>query len=262
MSESLLQSLNEGILTLTINRPDKLNALNAALILQLNQALKEASANQAVRVIIITGSGSKAFVAGADISEFANYSVEEGKKLSADGHKLLFNYIENLNKPVIAAVNGFALGGGFELALSCHVRVGSKSAKVGFPEVNLGVIPGYGGTQRLSMLCGKGKAFELILTADMLGAEQALGLGLFNHVVEESELLDFCKAMAKRMISKSPNAIQRAIRAINAQHPSPSDAYSTEIDQFGLCFGTPDFIEGTTAFLEKRKPDFSHGLVH
>lgn len=262
MSENLLSDLKDGILVLTINRPDKLNALNAALILDINQALKEASANPSVRVIIITGSGSKAFVAGADISEFANYSVEEGKKLSADGHKLLFNYIENLNKPVIAAVNGFALGGGFELALACHIRVGARSARVGFPEVNLGVIPGYGGTQRLSMLCGKGKAFELILTADIVGAEPALQLGLFNHVVEDAELLDFCKSIAVKMISKSPNAIHRAIRAINAQNPSPSEAYHTEIDQFGLCFGTPDFIEGTTAFLEKRKPDFSHGLVH
>jgi enoyl-CoA hydratase len=259
--QNLLQQMNEGVLTITINRPDKLNALNKQTIDELHQALADAASNADVRVIVLTGSGEKAFVAGADISEFASYSVEQGKMLSEEGHNKLFNFIENLNKPVIAAINGFALGGGFELALSCHVRIASEKAKIGFPEVGLGVIPGYGGTQRAAFLAGKGKAFELILTGDMIPAREALAFGLVNHVVEPEQLMSTALAMATKMASRSATALAAAIRAINVTSPSPSAGFKKEIDEFGYCFGTPDFVEGTTAFLEKRKADFSKGVT-
>jgi enoyl-CoA hydratase len=261
-AEFLLKQLHDnGILSITINRPEKLNALNKEIIQQLHQALSEASANEAVRVIILTGAGSKAFVAGADIAEFASFSVEEGKNLSAEGHRMLFNFIENMNKPVIAAINGFALGGGFELALSCHVRIAAKSARVGFPEVNLGVIPGYGGTQRLAQLAGKGIAFEMILSAEMIKADKALELNLVNHVVDDEQLMTKALELAGIMSSKSPNALKRAIKAINALQPNDAHGFSEEVNQFGLCFGTPDFIEGTTAFMEKRKAAFQIGVI-
>lgn len=258
---NLLLSEQQQVLTITINRPEKLNALNAQTIQELHHVLSEANRRPDIRVIILTGAGEKAFVAGADIKEFANFSVEQGRRLSADGHRLLFNLIENHNKPVIAAINGFALGGGFELALACHIRICTHDSRVGFPEVTLGVIPGYGGTQRLCQLAGKGRAFELILTADMIGAEDAYRLGLVNHITDREGLMKLALQMAGKMISRSPEAIKRAIRAINAREPSDSDGYQAEIDQFGLCFGTADFIEGTTAFLEKRKPVFNSGYA-
>ena len=183
--ENILTSSENSILTITINRPDKLNALNKKTIDELNQALIAAEKDASVKVIILTGSGQKAFVAGADILEFANFSIEQGKALSAEGHKKLFDCIENLSKPVIAAVNGFALGGGLELAMACHIRVASDNAKMGLPEVSLGVIPGYGGTQRLAQLVGKGKAFEMIMTADMINAADAHAWGLVNHVTTQ-----------------------------------------------------------------------------
>lgn len=260
MFQNLLQESRNGVLTITINRPDKLNALNSQTIDELHRALADASANPEVRVIIITGSGEKAFVAGADISEFASFSVEQGKMLSAEGHQKLFNYAENLPKPIIAAINGFALGGGFELALSCHVRIASEKARIGLPEVSLGVIPGYGGTQRVAALAGKGKAFELILSGDMITAQDAHTFGLVNHVVSPEQLLVFAQTMAEKMASRSSSALAAAIKAVNASFPSSSDGFSKEIEAFGQCFGTPDFKEGTSAFLEKRKPDFSKGI--
>ncbi|MBX7051741.1 MAG: enoyl-CoA hydratase/isomerase family protein [Flavobacteriales bacterium] len=249
---------NDGaVMLITINRPNQLNALNKDTIEELNKALSLADVNPDVRAIIITGSGEKAFVAGADIKEFSSFGIEEGKQLSAQGHKLLFDFVENMSKPVIAAVNGFALGGGLELAMSCHVRIASDNAKLGLPEVTLGLIPGYGGTQRLAQLVGRGKAIEMITTADMMKAEDAVKWGLVNQVVTQSELLDTCKALAAKMVKNSPKAIAAAIRSVNAGYRAGMNGYAAEISEFGKCFGTQDFLEGTTAFIEKRKPSFT-----
>jgi len=254
--ENILTEIQHQILTITINRPEKLNALNKNVIQELHDALADASHNKEVKVIIITGAGEKAFVAGADISEFANYTPEQGEELSRNGQKILFDYIENLNKPVIAAINGFALGGGLELALCCHVRVASSNAKMGLPELNLGVIPGYGGTQRLAQLIGKGKAMEMILTSDMVNAEEALKLNLVNHVTSKEELLDKANELASKMAAKSPVALATAIRAVNANYKDGINGFDTEIKEFGNCFSTYDFKEGVSAFLEKRKAEF------
>jgi len=205
----------------------------------------------------VTGSGEKAFVAGADIKEFASFSIEQGKLLAAQGQQMLFSYIENMKKPVIAAINGFALGGGLELAMSAHIRVASTNAKMGLPEVSLGVIPGYGGTQRLAQLVGRGKANEMVFTAGMIPAHDALNWGLVNYVVELNELLPKAEEIALKIINNSGTAIQSAIRSINANYTDGLNGYSVEIDEFGNCFGTADFKEGTTAFLEKRKPNFT-----
>jgi len=254
---NLLIEVSDLVMVITINRPSQLNALNSETIDELNKALSLADVNPEVRAIIITGSGEKAFVAGADIKEFAHFKTEEGRMLSARGHKLLFDYTENMSKPVIAAVNGFALGGGLELAMSCHIRVASDNAKMGLPEVTLGVIPGYGGTQRLAQLVGKGKALEMITSASMMSSEDALSWGLVNYVVPQAELLAKCKEIASKIVKNSPNAIGAAIRAVNAGYRSGTNGFAAEIREFGLCFGTADFSEGTTAFLEKRKPAFS-----
>jgi enoyl-CoA hydratase len=259
MSYQHLLVADEGaIRILTINRPDQLNALNRATIDELDRALNEAEADKSVRVLIITGSGAKAFVAGADIKEFAHFSVEEGKALSADGHKKLFDHVERLNKPVIAAVNGFALGGGLELAMSCHFRVASETAKLGLPEVGLGVIPGYGGTQRLAQLVGKGKAMEMILlgSAGTIPAAEALQWGLVNHVVAQDQLLPTCMELAGKIAKNSPTALGAAIRAVNAGYEPGANGLQREIEEFGKCFGTADFKEGTGAFMEKRKAEF------
>ncbi len=250
-------SKENSIATVTINRPEKLNALNKDTIEELHQVFLELEKNYQTRVIILTGSGEKAFVAGADISEFADFTVEEGIQLAARGQDLLFNFVENLKIPVIAAVNGFALGGGLELAMACHFRVASDTAKMGLPEVSLGVIPGYGGTQRLPQLIGKGRAMELIMTAGMIAAEEAYRMGLVNHIVPQAELLDYCKSIANRIIKNSPLAITKAIKAINASNKEGENGFETEIKSFGRCFGTEDFKEGTTAFLEKRKAVFT-----
>jgi enoyl-CoA hydratase len=195
-------------------------------------------------------------VAGADISEFAHFSVEEGGKLAAQGQALLFDFVQNLDTPVIAAVNGFALGGGLELAMSCHFRVASDNAKMGLPEVTLGVIPGYGGTQRLAQLVGKGKAFEMIVTADMINAQEALQLGLVNHVTTQEELLNKCKEIANKIAQRSSVAVRTAIKVINAGYNQQVNGYEVEIEEFGKMFGTGDFKEGVRAFLEKRKANF------
>ncbi|WP_276389162.1 enoyl-CoA hydratase/isomerase family protein [Eudoraea chungangensis] len=242
--------------TITINRPAKLNALNKETIKELSKALKKLDENNRIRVILITGKGEKAFVAGADISEFSDYSVKQGKELSAKGHKSLFDYIENLGTPVIALINGFALGGGLELAMACHFRIASTNAKMGLPEVSLGVIPGYGGTQRLPQLIGKGRALELIMTANMIDAHRAKEIGLVNHVVPMEELLEKGLKTANSISKNSPVAISYAIKAVNAGFNHNMNGYKTEIDAFGDCFGTKDFKEGTQAFLGKRKADF------
>ena len=254
--ENILIEKQDAIAIVTINRPTKLNALNKATIQELHDGFKSLNEDKSVKAIIVTGSGEKAFVAGADISEFANFSVEEGGKLAAEGQRLLFDFVQNLSTPVIAAVNGFALGGGLELAMSCHFRVASDNAKMGLPEVTLGVIPGYGGTQRLAQLVGKGRAMEMIMTAGMIDAETAKNSGLVNHVVSQAELLDFTKGIAAKITKNSSVAIAKAIQAVNANYTDGINGYQVEIENFGFCFGTEDFKEGTTAFLEKRKAVF------
>jgi enoyl-CoA hydratase len=254
--ENILVATNENSATITINRPTKLNALNVATIQELHNAFENLENQHEIRTIILTGSGEKAFVAGADISEFANFSIEEGAQLAAQGQEILFDFVENLKTPVIAAVNGFALGGGLELAMACHFRVASDNAKMGLPEVSLGVIPGYGGTQRLPQLVGKGRAMEMIMTAGMIDAETAKSYGLVNNVVPQAELLDFCNSIAQKIVRNSPIAISQAIKAVNANFKDGENGYKTEIKAFGKCFGTEDFKEGTTAFLEKRKAVF------
>ncbi|MBL4652820.1 MAG: enoyl-CoA hydratase/isomerase family protein [Flavobacteriales bacterium] len=253
---NILTEIEGAIQIITINRPDKLNALNKETIEELGNAFSSAEADGNVRAIIITGSGEKAFVAGADISEFYQFSVEKGKELSAKGHEILFDLVENLTTPVIAAVNGFALGGGLELAMCSHIRIASDNAKLGLPEVTLGVIPGYGGTQRLAQLVGKGKANEMIFTAAMISAEEAKQWGLVNNVVPQEELLETAKKMASKIARNSPVAIASAIRSVNAGFKDGVNGYQSEIKEFGKCFGTEDFKEGTTAFMEKRKAVF------
>jgi len=254
--ENILSDSQNEITTITINRPSKLNALNKDTITELRDAFEEANNDNNTKVIIITGSGEKAFVAGADIKEFADFNTEEGSRLAAKGQDLLFNYIENLETPVIAAVNGFALGGGLELAMACHFRVASDTAKMGLPEVSLGVIPGYGGTQRLPQLVGKGRAMEMIMTAGMIDANKALAYGLVNHITTGEELLPLCEKIADKIMRNSSVAIRSAIKAINANFKDGVDGFNVEIEEFGNCFGTEDFKEGTTAFLEKRKANF------
>lgn len=253
---NLLVEQKNNICWITINRPAQLNALNKETIQELHTALAEADASKETGVIILTGSGEKSFVAGADIKEFAHFDVAEGKELAAKGQELLFTFIENLSTPVIAAVNGFALGGGLELAMCSHIRIASANAKMGLPEVSLGVIPGYGGTQRLAQLVGRGKANEMVFTAGMIGAEEALKWGLVNDVCPLEELHERAEKIASKILNNSATAIAAAIAAINANFADGVDGYQTEVDAFGSCFGTADFKEGTQAFLEKRKPNF------
>lgn len=256
MYNNLLIENKGQIQIITINRPAQLNALNKETIQELSDAVKAAEADNGIGVIILTGSGEKSFVAGADIKEFADFSIAQGGELAQKGQELLFNTIENLSKPVIAAVNGFALGGGLELAMSAHIRVASTNARVGLPEVSLGVIPGYGGTQRLTQLVGKGKANEMVFTASMIKADEALTWGLVNHVVELEELMPKALEIAEKILANSGTAIASAIRAINAGLEDGVNGYDAEILEFGKCFGTADFKEGTTAFIEKRKANF------
>lgn len=256
MYQNILTEEKGGIQLITINRPKQLNALNKDTIAELHEALKAADANRDIRVIILTGSGDKSFVAGADIKEFADFSIAQGGELAQRGQETLFSFIENLSTPVIAAVNGFALGGGLELAMASHIRIASDNARMGLPEVSLGVIPGYGGTQRLAQLVGRGKANEMVFTAGMIKAADALQWGLVNYVVEQGELLVKAEEIAGKIMNNSSSAIASAIRSINANYEAGVDGYEVEIKEFGKCFGTDDFKEGTTAFLEKRKPNF------
>lgn len=253
---NILVQIDAAIANVTINRPKKLNALNKETIQELNEAFSALEKDSSVKVVILTGSGEKAFVAGADISEFAHFDVKEGENLAKKGQELLFNFVENMSTPVIAAVNGFALGGGLELAMSCHFRIASDNAKMGLPEVSLGVIPGYGGTQRLPQLVGKGKAMEMIMTAGMIDASEAKQVGLVNHVITLEELLPLANKLANKILRNSSVAIGAAIKAVNANFTDGVNGFETEIEAFGNCFGTDDFKEGTTAFLEKRKPNF------
>jgi enoyl-CoA hydratase len=253
---NLIVESADSIAVLTINRPNQLNALNSETISELSNAFKTLEDDKNIKVIIVTGSGTKAFIAGADIKEFYQFNIEQGAELSSKGHHTLFDLVQNLNKPVIGAINGFALGGGLELAMSCHFRLASDNAKLGLPEVTLGVIPGYGGTQRLAQLVGKGRAMEMVVSAKMISAEEALNYGLVNYVTSQEELLETCKKIALKIVKNSSVAIAGAIRAINAGYTDGINGFEKEIEEFGKCFGTKDFKEGTTAFIEKRKADF------
>ena len=252
---TILTELNQGILTITINREDKLNSLNAMVILELNEVIDMVYQNDEIKGAIITGKGPKAFVAGADISEFKGLTQEMGKALAKRGHEV-FDKIEMCGKPIIAAVNGFALGGGCELAMACHLRIASENAKFGQPEVKLGIIPGYGGTQRLTQLIGKGKALEMLMTADTIDATCAEKLGLVNDVVQTVELLDSCKALMMKITGMAPYAIAQVVQSVYAHFKSGINGFDTEIELFGKCVATQDFAEGTDAFLSKRKPSF------
>jgi len=254
--QNILIDQQNKITIITINRPNKLNALNKETIHELGRAFSEGDIDENCRVIILTGSGDKAFVAGADIAEFSDFDESQGAALAEEGQRILFDFIAELNTPVIAAINGYALGGGLELAMAAHFRIASENAKMGLPEVSLGLIPGYGGTQRLPQLVGKGKAMELIVTAGMLSAQEALQWGLVNHVVLQEELLAFTIKIATKIAQNSSTAVASAIRAINASFEKSINGFETEISEFANCFGTDDFVEGTTAFLEKRKPEF------
>ncbi|HEY4652554.1 MAG TPA: enoyl-CoA hydratase-related protein [Pontibacter sp.] len=253
--ENLLVQLENGILTITINRADKMNALNIDTVREIKAAMQRVYDDAEVKGVIITGSGAKAFVAGADISEIAELSEVNARNFAERGQEV-FSMIEDCNKPVIAAVNGFALGGGCELAMACHMRVASANAKFGQPEVNLGLIPGYGGTQRLPQLIGKGKAMELMMTGDMISAEEAKALGLANHVVAPEELIPTCTAILQKIMSKAPLAIGLVIECVNAVFDKEENGYQTEANSFARCCASEDFVEGTNAFLEKRKPAF------
>jgi enoyl-CoA hydratase len=253
--QTLLTTLENNILTVTINRPDKLNALNKDVFADLESVMDEVYKNEEIRSVIITGAGAKAFVAGADITEFSGLSVDDGKTLAEKGQKT-FARIEASPKPIVAAVNGFALGGGCELAMACHFRIASENARFGQPEVNLGLIPGYGGTQRLVQLIGKGRAIELLITGNMIDANTALSYGLVNAVVRAEELLNKVLSILSVANTKAPLAVARSIEAANAVFDETKNGYKVEIDGFGNCFGTEDMKEGTAAFLEKRKAVF------
>jgi enoyl-CoA hydratase len=256
MYNTILTGLENGIYTITINRPDKLNALNKDVIQELSAALDEVYNNAEIKSAIITGAGPKAFVAGADITEFLSLDAAGGKELAQRGQDMVFSKIENAPKPIVAAVNGFALGGGCELAMACHFRLCSENAKFGQPEVNLGLIPGYGGTQRLTQLIGKGRAMEMLMSANMIDANTALQYGLVNYVVPAEELLNKAKSILETINSKAPLAVAACIESANAVFDESKDGFKTEVDAFGACFATEDMKEGVQAFLEKRKADF------
>lgn len=255
MYQTLLANLENGIYTVTINRPDKLNALNKDVFTDLDRMMTEVEANPEIRSVIITGAGPKAFVAGADISEFTSLDKTAAMTLAKRGQDI-FARIENSSKPIVAAVNGFALGGGCELAMSCHFRVAADTAKFGQPEVNLGLIPGYGGTQRLVQLIGKGKAMELLMSAGMIDAAEAYRLGLVNYVTSPESLLEKTTALLQTINTKAPLAVAGCIKAANAVFDESKDGYALEIEEFGNAFNTEDMKEGVTAFLEKRKAQF------
>ena len=254
--KNIISEHREGICYLTVNRPNQLNALNETTIFELNKAIIKADNDKQVKVIILTGSEKKAFVAGADIKEFSSFDATSGQNLARKGQELLFDLLENLATPSIAAINGFALGGGLELAMACHIRIASENSKMGLPEVSLGVIPGYGGTQRLTKLVGPGKAYEIILTADMITANEAKEIGLINHVCSAEELMNKATTIANRIIRNSPCAIEKTIKAINKGLYNTQKGYEEEKKLFGSCFKSNDFNEGVRAFVEKRKPNF------
>ncbi len=254
--KNIIAEVKDQILYLTINREQKLNALNKSTLAEIASVIIFAAESDEVRGILLTGAGEKAFVAGADIAEFSDFNAEQGEELSKNGQHNVFDAIANCPKPVIAAINGFALGGGLELAMACHIRIAAIHAKMGLPEVSLGLIPGYGGTQRLTTLVGKGHAMEMITTADMITAERAFQIGLVNHVVEANELTKKAEEILNKIITRAPLAVSSAIIAINAAENSDFNGFTVEIKEFGRCFQTSDFKEGVTAFLEKRKAVF------
>lgn len=255
MYSTILTNLENGILTITINRPDKLNALNKDVFTDLNNVVDEINNTPEIKSAIITGAGPKAFVAGADITEFGGLNKEQAMALAKRGQDIFFK-IENNPKPIVAAVNGFALGGGCELAMACHFRVASENTKFGQPEVNLGLIPGYGGTQRLTQLIGKGRSMEMLMSANMIDANTALQYGLVNYVVPAEELLNKVKSILEIINTKAPLAVAGCIKAANAVFDETKDGFAEEISEFGSSFATDDMKEGTTAFLEKRKANF------
>lgn len=253
--QNLISEVKENILYLTINREKALNALNKDTLKELADAIIFANESDEVRGVIISGAGEKAFVAGADIKEFSDYSGAQGEELARLGQQNVFNAIENSPKPFIAAINGFALGGGLELAMACHMRIASAHAKLGLPEVTLGLIPGYGGTQRLTQLVGKGKAIEMIITANMITAGDAEKIGLINYAVPHAELISKAEELLNVVKQRAPLAVTAAIKAVIAS-VSEKNGYDVEIEEFGKCFDTKDFKEGVSAFAEKRKPNF------
>ena len=254
--ENLLIKTENNITTISINRPKKLNALNIKTFEEIANAVKLNVLNEKTKCIIITGVGDKAFIAGADIKEFIDYNASAAYDFSENGNKFLFEVIENSTKPIIAMINGYALGGGLELAMACHIRVASDDSRMGLPEVSLGIIPGYGGTKRLPLLIGKGRAMEMIITGRMINAKEAKSFGLINYVVKKEKLTDFCNSLANKIILNSPNAIKHAINSLNSNYKEGFSNFSDEILNFSKCFDSDDFKEGTSAFIEKRKPNF------
>lgn len=253
---NLLLEQHDKIAWVSLHRPKKLNALNKALLEEIHHLFSALKDDDKIRVIVLTGSGERAFVAGADIAEFADFNSKQGQALAEKGQQEVFDFIANMPKPVIAAINGFALGGGLELALCCHLRIATKNARMGLPETSLGVIPGYGGTQRLAQLVGRGRATEMILSARMIDASEALHNGLVTQLVEQEELLSAAAELAEKIIKNSPNAVQQALKAIAAGYDEGKNGFQTEINLFGSCFAHPEFKEGTQAFLAKRKANF------
>lgn len=254
--QTIVGQLEEGLLMVTINRPDKMNALNKTVLEELEQAFIQINNEPSIQGVIITGSGEKAFVAGADISEFKGIDAKAAMEMAGRGQRI-FDSIEKSTKPVIAAVNGFALGGGCELAMACHIRIANEQAKFGQPEVNLGLIPGYGGTQRLTHLVGRGKALELMMSGNMLDAAGALQWGLVNQIVPAGELIQESKKLLRTILSKGPQAVGRVIEAVDACFDKSKNGYTEEVRLFGECFGSAEMQEGVSAFLEKRKPKFN-----
>ena len=253
---TLIDSLEDGVMTITINRPDKLNALNAVTLSELKHCIENAYDDHVVKGIIITGSGNKAFVAGADISEFTELNELNGRKFSERGQEI-YALIENCHKPIIAVVNGYALGRGCELAMTCHLRIGTENAFFGQPEVSLGTLPGYGGTQRLTQIVGKGKALEMMLTGEMIGAEEALSIGLVNHLVStKEEGIIKANEILQKIFRNAPLSVGMVINCVNAAFSKDEDGYQIEANSFANCCKTEDFKEGISAFLEKRKPEF------
>jgi enoyl-CoA hydratase len=256
-SSSILEIRNEsGILILMLNRPEKLNALNRAVLQEIDAQIELAYTDASIKGIIITGSGNKAFAAGADISEFSSLKPHEAQLLSQEG-QLIFQKIDKLNKPVIAAVNGFALGGGFELSLACHIRIASDNAKFGLPEATLGLLPGYGGTQRLPLIVGKGRAIEMMLTGEQVDATKALAWGIVNYVTTQEELIPTCISLLQKMLAKAPTSIQEVLRCTHLAMETGGASFNEEAKSFGRCAGTEDFTEGVQAFMEKRKATFT-----
>ena len=253
--DNLLHHIEEGIATIKINRPKKLNALDIQTIQELDTAIRQYLDDSSTDGIIITGEGEKAFAAGADIAEFSEYTPSQAKEM-AENTRTVFQNIENATKPVVAAINGFALGGGCELAMACHMRVATSNARLGQPEVGLGLIPGYGGTQRMTQLIGKTKALEFLLTGDMITAAQAENLQLINKMVEPGELEEYCYQLIQKIQRQSPMAVAKIIRAVNSYYREAEDGFETETQEFANSFGTGEFKEGVSSFLNKQKPDF------